>query len=60
MIQSPNAGGVFQYTNKGRNYENNYLNKNYIGNIINGKIENQKIKCKTWNFIIILWKKLST
>ncbi|MBQ82899.1 MAG: hypothetical protein CMD59_05145 [Gammaproteobacteria bacterium] len=52
MIQSPNAGGVFQYTNKGRNYEKNYLNKNYIDNIINGKRKPTSLNVKPGTLLL--------
>ena len=41
MVQSPNAGGVFEYLNKGRDYNNNYIDKNLIR-----KALDNKIKCK--------------
>ena len=37
MIQSPDSGGVFQYFTKGRDYENNYIDKKLIKKIIDGK-----------------------
>ena len=42
MISSPDKGGVFQYYNKGRNYEKGYINKSLIKKIIEGskKINN--------------------
>ena len=52
MIQSPNSGGVFQYTNKGRNYEKNYLNKNYIGNIINNKKKPTSLNVKPGTLLL--------
>ena len=52
MIQSPNSGGIFQYINKGRNYENNYLNKKYISKVINNKISVKKLNVKPGTLIL--------
>ena len=52
MIQSPNSGGVFQYTNKGRNYEKNYLNKNYIDNIIKNKKKPTSLNVKPGTLLL--------
>jgi len=37
MISSPKSGGIFQYFNKGRNYEKGYINKNLIKKVIEGQ-----------------------
>ena len=34
MIQSPNSGGVFQYVNKGRDFEKNYIDKELISSVL--------------------------
>ena len=52
MIQSPNSGGVFQYINKGRNYEKNYINKNFIGKIITGKKNVKKLNVKPGTLLL--------
>ena len=36
MIQSPVAGGVFQYIKEGRDFEKNFINKKLIRSVING------------------------
>lgn len=41
MISSPIKGGVFQYLTKGRDHENNYIDKKLIKNVLN---ENEEIK----------------
>ncbi len=41
MIQSPDTGGVFEYLDKGRDYNKNYIDKNLIK-----KVLENKIKCK--------------
>ena len=35
MIQSPNSGGVFQYINKGRDFDNNFIDKKLIKSVLN-------------------------
>ena len=34
MIQSPDSGGVFQYVNKGRDFEKNYIDKELISSVL--------------------------
>ena len=34
MIQSPNTGGIFQYVNKGRDFENNFIDKKLIKSVL--------------------------
>ena len=46
MISSPAKGGIFQYITKCRDYENNYINKRLIKNVLN---ENIKINELTVN-----------
>ena len=35
MIQSPDSGGIFQYVDKGRDYEKNFIDKSLISSILN-------------------------
>ena len=39
MIQSPDEGGVFEYLDKGRDYKNNYIDKNLIKKALDNKIQ---------------------
>ncbi len=59
MIQSPESGGIFQYINKGRKYENNYIDKNFIRKVISGKINVEEINVKPGTLILFM-KKLLT
>ncbi len=34
MIQSPNTGGIFQYVNQGRDFENNFIDKKLIKSVL--------------------------
>ncbi len=52
MIQSSDSGGVFQYTNKGRDYENNYIDKKYILDVIKGKNKVEKLNVKPGSLIL--------
>jgi len=35
MIQSPKSGGIFQYINKGRDFEKNFIDKQLIRSVLN-------------------------
>ena len=35
MIQSPNTGGIFQYINKGRDFDNKFIDKKLIKSVLN-------------------------
>tara|TARA_Y100001970_G_scaffold290108_2_gene422607 strand:- start:38 stop:820 length:783 start_codon:yes stop_codon:yes gene_type:complete len=52
MIQSPKSGGIFEYTNKGRNYEKNYINKNYISKVIKNKMKVEELKVRPGTLIL--------
>ena len=41
MIQSPDKGGVFEYINKGRDYNSNFIDKDFIYSVLN---EDVKVK----------------
>ena len=43
MVQSPDSGGVFQYINKGRNFEKNLIDKNLIRSVLNGSYPVNKL-----------------
>ena len=36
MIQSSNTGGIFQYLNKGRDYDNNFIDKKIVDSVLKG------------------------
>ena len=44
MISSPKSGGVFQYFDKGRNYDKKYMNKKLIYKIISNKKKVKSLK----------------
>ena len=52
MIQSPESGGIFQYINKGRKFENNYIDKNFIRKVISGKINVEELNVKPGTLIL--------
>ena len=39
MVQSPDKGGVFEYINKGRDYNSNFIDKDFIYSVINDEIK---------------------
>ena len=52
MIQASDAGGEFEYVNKGRNYNTNFIDKNLIKNIINGKSLPEKIDVNAGTLVL--------
>ena len=52
MIQSPDSGGIFQFINKGRNYEKSYINKNLIKSVLNGKYLVNELKVDPGTLIL--------
>ena len=39
MIQSPDKGGVFEYINKGRDYNSNFIDKDFISSVLNDEVK---------------------
>ena len=39
MIQSPDKGGVFEYINKGRDYNSNFIDKDFIYSVLNDDVK---------------------
>ena len=39
MIQSPDKGGVFEYINKGRDYNSNFIDKDFIYGVLNDEVK---------------------
>ena len=52
MIQSPNSGGVFQYVNKGRDYEKNFVDKELIKLVMNGNYPVNQLSVKPGTLIL--------
>lgn len=52
MISSPSEGGIFQFINKGRNYEKNYINKKLIKNVLNEKEKVNELKVKPGTLVL--------
>jgi hypothetical protein len=46
MIQSPNSGGIFQYINKGRNFEKKYFDKKIIKSVLNNNFPVNELPVK--------------
>ena len=43
LVQSSDEGGIFEYVNSGRDYNNSYIDKEYISKVMNNKIDANKI-----------------
>ena len=39
MIQSPDKGGVFEYINKGRDYNSNFIDKDFISSVLKDEVK---------------------
>jgi hypothetical protein len=52
MINAPIKGGEFQYINKGRNVEKNYINKKLINSVLNGTKKTNTLKVKPGTLIL--------
>ena len=52
MIDSPDKGGAFQYITKGRDYENNFMDKNLIAKVIKGNENVNELQVKSGSLIL--------
>ena len=52
MIQSAEKGGEFEYVDKGRNYDKNFIDKSYIKNIMNNSIKANKINADAGTLVL--------
>ena len=52
MIQSSSEGGIFEYVNKGRNYNTGYINKKFITNVLKNKVKTHKLSAKPGTLIL--------
>ena len=52
MIQSPESGGVFQYINKGRDFEKNFIDKELIRLVLNGEYSANELSVEPGTLIL--------
>ena len=52
MIDSPNKGGAFQYITKGRDYDNNFMDKNLLASVIKGNENVNELQVKPGSLIL--------
>ncbi len=52
MIQSADSGGEFEYVNRGRDYNNNFIDKEYITKILNSSIRPKKINANAGTLVL--------
>jgi len=52
MIQSPDSGGVFEYLDKGRDHNKNYIDKNLIKKTLENKIQCKELLAKPGTLIL--------
>ena len=52
MIQSPDSGGIFQYINQGRDYNNNFIYKELIKSVLNDNYPVSELAVKPGTLIL--------
>ena len=52
MIQSAETGGDFEYVSKGRDFNNNYIDKKYLTKILNSSIKPKKINANAGTLVL--------
>ena len=52
MIQSPDSGGIFQYINQGRDYNNNFIDKELIKSVLNDNYPVSELAVKPGTLIL--------
>ena len=52
MIQSAETGGDFEYVSKGRDFNNNYIDKQYLTKILNSSIKPKKINANAGTLVL--------
>ena len=52
MIQSPDSGGVFQYINKGRNFDKNFIDKKMIKSVLNNNYPVKELSVQPGSLIL--------
>ena len=52
MIQSPDSGGIFQYINKGRNYDKNFIDKKIIKSVLNNNYPVNKLSVQPGSLVL--------
>ncbi|MBD42264.1 MAG: hypothetical protein CMI92_02290 [Pelagibacteraceae bacterium] len=52
MIQSPDSGGIFEYINKGRNYEKNYIDKKLIRSVLKDEYPVNELSVKPGTLLL--------
>ena len=52
MIQSPDSGGIFQYVDKGRDFEKNFIDKNLIRLVLNDNYLAKKLSVEPGTLVL--------
>ena len=52
MIQSPDKGGVFEYINKGRDYNLNFIDKDFINRVLNNDVIVKKLNVNPGTLVL--------
>ena len=52
MIQSPDKGGVFEYINKGRDYNSNFIDKDFIYSVLNNDVKVKQLVVNSGTLVL--------
>ena len=52
MIQSPDKGGVFEYINKGRDYNSNFIDKDFIYSVLNDDVKVKQLVVNSGTLVL--------
>ena len=52
MVQSPDKGGVFEYIDKGRDYNSNFIDKDFISSVLNDEVKVKKLVVNSGTLVL--------
>ena len=52
MVQSPDKGGVFEYINKGRDYNSNFIDKDFIYSVLNNDVKVKQLVVNSGTLVL--------
>lgn len=56
MVQSPDKGGVFEYINKGRDYNSNFIDKDLIYSVLNNDVKVKQLVVNPGTLVLFYGK----
>ena len=52
MVQSPDKGGMFEYINKGRDYNSNFIDKDFIYSVLNDEVKVKQLVVNSGTLVL--------